>query len=282
MPGEIDSSMLSIRDVVARTGVPAATLRIWESRYGFPVPERLPSGHRRYSLSDCDAIQRVQAERRRGVSLRAAIERVRTTPADDDPSLFSVLRRARPALAPRLMPKRALTALSHAIEDEICSRADRPVLFASFQRVRFYHASEPRWRELARTSDLAVAFADFDRPRVRKRGVCELPLGDDAPLRREWALVCDGDELSVAMTAWEVTAAADVSDGARQFETIWTVEPDAVRHVANRAAALAAEVDPGLVAARAGRLRDRPAPPPDLDSVMALMSRCLAYLAGAR
>ena len=43
---------LRIRDVVERTGVGEATLRAWEQRYGFPEPERLPSGHRRYRESD--------------------------------------------------------------------------------------------------------------------------------------------------------------------------------------------------------------------------------------
>ncbi len=44
--------------------------------------------------------------------------------------------------------KRTLIALSHAIEDECAARAERPLLFGSFQRERFYRDSEPRWREL--------------------------------------------------------------------------------------------------------------------------------------
>ena len=278
----VEDMTMTIGAVTRRTGVPEATLRMWESRHAFPVPERLPSGHRRYSERDCEAIQRVLAERARGLSLQAAIDRVLAARADPDPSLFAALREARPALAPHVLPKRALTALSHAIEDEICARAERPLLFAAFQRERFYRASERRWRELARTAELAIAFADFERPRVRARGVCELPLADDAPLRREWALVCDGERFSVALTAWELTADSPVPDAARRFETIWTVEPDAVRRVTARAAELAARVDPELIRTRAQRLDDRPtAPPPDLANVLALMSRCLAYLADA-
>ena len=45
---------LAIRDLVARTGVEQGTLRMWERRHGFPVPERLASGHRRYSERDED------------------------------------------------------------------------------------------------------------------------------------------------------------------------------------------------------------------------------------
>jgi DNA-binding transcriptional MerR regulator len=35
--------------VTTRTGIGEHTLRAWERRFGFPTPERLPSGHRRYT-----------------------------------------------------------------------------------------------------------------------------------------------------------------------------------------------------------------------------------------
>ena len=37
---------------VGRTGIATGTLRMWEQRHGFPVPERSPSGHRRYRESE--------------------------------------------------------------------------------------------------------------------------------------------------------------------------------------------------------------------------------------
>ncbi len=98
------------------------------------------------------------AERERGLSLPAAIEQVRAAPAAAEQSLFATLRRARPELVPYVLPKRSLIALSHAIEDELCARAGTPVLFAAFQRVRFYRTAVRRWGELARTAELAVAF----------------------------------------------------------------------------------------------------------------------------
>jgi hypothetical protein len=52
-----------------------------------------------------------------------------------------------------------------------------------------------------------------------------------------------------------------------------------VRDVARAAAALAARSAPELIRKRASRLEEHP-PPPDLPSVMALMSRCVAYLGG--
>ena len=273
-----DSATLTIREVAERTGVAPATLRMWETRHGFPAPTRVAGGHRRYSAADCEAIERVVAERGRGVSLPAAIDHVLAAPLDGHASLFAALRRAQPELSPQVLPKRALTALSHAIEDEILALAERPVLVGAFQRARFFRASERRWRELARTAELTVALADFERPRLRAHGVSEVPLPAGAPVGREWALICDGQRLSVALTAWEQTADAAVPDAARRFETIWTVEPAVVRRIAMQAAGLADAVAPTLLRS----LSERPVPPSaDPRTVMAITSRCLARLSSA-
>ena len=39
----------SIGRAASVSGISCATLRMWERRYGRPVPVRLPSGHRRYT-----------------------------------------------------------------------------------------------------------------------------------------------------------------------------------------------------------------------------------------
>ncbi len=42
--------------VTRRTGLGPHTLRAWERRFGFPLPVRLPSGHRRYSEDQIDRL----------------------------------------------------------------------------------------------------------------------------------------------------------------------------------------------------------------------------------
>ena len=44
--------LLSIGEVCEETGLTVDVIRVWERRYGFPVPLRLPSGHRRYQMAD--------------------------------------------------------------------------------------------------------------------------------------------------------------------------------------------------------------------------------------
>jgi MerR family transcriptional regulator, light-induced transcriptional regulator len=57
---------LSIGALSRSTGIPIDTLRTWERRYGFPVPERKPSGHRVYPLSSVPRLQRIADALTRG------------------------------------------------------------------------------------------------------------------------------------------------------------------------------------------------------------------------
>jgi len=49
---DIDPNYMSIGTLASRTGISVDKLRIWERRYGSPKPVRLPSGHRRYPVSE--------------------------------------------------------------------------------------------------------------------------------------------------------------------------------------------------------------------------------------
>lgn len=51
--------MLSIGVVARQTGLDISTLRKWESRYGFPQPQRRESGQRRYRTADVEALQEI-------------------------------------------------------------------------------------------------------------------------------------------------------------------------------------------------------------------------------
>jgi methanogenic corrinoid protein MtbC1 len=50
---------LSIGALSRATGIAVETLRTWESRYGFPTPERKPSGHRVYPVSAVPRLRRI-------------------------------------------------------------------------------------------------------------------------------------------------------------------------------------------------------------------------------
>jgi MerR family transcriptional regulator, light-induced transcriptional regulator len=257
-----DDHGVAIGELVARTGLSEGTLRMWERRHGFPRPRRLPSGHRRYSEADIDLVLRVVRERDAGVSLPTAIARAQESAVEPEPSIFAGLRRRRPDLQPVTLRKPLLLALSRAIEDESCARAERPLLVGSFQRERFYRQSQRRWRDYARTADLAIVFADFERHSVRPHGPIELRVDRSQPLAREWAVVCDAPGHAACLAAVEIAQARRRSDAAREFDVVWSVEPEVVRAAAEIGLGLARRATPKLEERFAGRFSSpRPGPP---------------------
>lgn len=274
---------MTIREVARRTGIAIATLRMWEARYEFPDPRRLPSGHRRYSEEDVQRVRQVARDREAGLSMRAAIERAQQLTTEPEPSVFAGLRRRRPDLQPYLLPKATLIGLSHAIEDECCARAERPILFGSFQRVRFYRDAEPRWRELARTAERAVVFADFDAVSTPAGAPAEVPIDRSDPFGREWSLVCDAPDYGAFLAGWERPGQDRVPDSQRSFETIWSVEPELVREASRICAGLVERSAPELLDPILGRLEETPPPSgEELRLAGALTNRMVAYVGSGR
>jgi len=251
----MDASTLSIGEIAERTGVSEGTLRVWEARHGFPVPTRLPSGHRRYQPLDVDRVRVALQAREDGFPLPMAIERAQRYGAQPRRSLYAALRERFEYLHPQPVPRRTLVQISRAIEDECSSRAQRPLLLGCFQQARFFRPVEPRWRELARTAEATIVLADFKRVRRRPNRLTELPLYADDPLLHEWVLVCDGAELPACLVGWERPRGPGEL---RRFELIWTVEPQVVREAARLVCELAAERSPELIAPLRERL-DEPA-----------------------
>lgn len=268
---------LTIREVSARSGVSEGTLRMWETRYSFPTPHRLASGHRRYSDEDLEQVRVVVRARSQGLSLRSAIDHARTLSAEPRPSVFSALREKFPDLRPELLPKRALVAISHAIEDESLARGVRPVLIGCFQHQRFFHQARERWRELARTAEVAVVLAEFTRTGRARTGPIEVPLQESDPLCREWVLVCDAPGFSACVSGWERPR---VTGAERQFETIWSVHPPVVRTAARACYELAERAAPQHLRDLRQRLAaPAPALGVDVRAVLDLTTRVVRYAA---
>jgi DNA-binding transcriptional MerR regulator len=266
---------LSISAVAARTGVSVPVLRAWERRFGFPVPARLPSGHRRYGEADVERIRQVIAERDRGRSLESAIARARSsvTPAADDASIFSGLRRARPDLQVHVLSRRAMLSLSRAIEDEGLAHADRPHLVAAFQHEAVYRRAARRWDELAVSAASTIVLADFATSRHSTTGAIEVALPQGDPNLREWCVVCDAPDSAA------VLAGRERAEGT--FEALWTVDPDAVRLATGIARRIAAGLAPDLVGpALADAAPASMDPTAALRRAEAVTNRAVAYLDG--
>ena len=274
---------LAIKDIAEQTGIAAGTIRMWEQRYGFPVPDRTASGYRRYSEDDVEALRRVAAYRRLGLSIPAAIDRVRASgPVSDRPSIYAGVAGGDHGARPQLLKKRTLVALSRAIEHETLAHAAAPVIFAAFQHEQAYREVEQRYRRLSRAADATVVFADFAELTRAPGRPDEVPIDLDDAIGNEWAVIVDAPGYCACMLAWEHPSSIEPHgprDLDRRFETIWTVHPRATRRAAIIGARLAAQADPERGRELEELLNDRPlateSPSPALT---ALTNRAIAYM----
>lgn len=265
---------LTISAVATRTGVTISVLQDWERRFDFPHPTPLSREPQRYSADDVTTIREMLQQRGLGLSLEASIavaqqERLYRNQDKDERSLFNGIRRTRPDLPVHVFTRRTMLAISHAIEDECITGADRPVLTASFQTTRAFATAFHRWETFLSASDEATVFANFAA--IRRVGGClEVPIPRGDPLTCEWSVVCDA-------TAAGLLVGCERPD--HRWDVIWGVNAEVVR--------LATEIGQRLVAIHAPGLRThRPLPPLDttgsqddeIDRNAALTSRIISYL----
>jgi DNA-binding transcriptional MerR regulator len=85
---DADEPRYTVRVVAERVGVPTATLRSWNQRYGVGPPEHTPGRHRLYSENDIAIVQQMHELIAQGASprsaARTAIDSVRPVRGDHD------------------------------------------------------------------------------------------------------------------------------------------------------------------------------------------------------
>lgn len=281
---EMTPGTLTIGELSRRTGISASNLRMWESRYGFPLALRLPSGHRRYPEEVVDAILRVKQRREVGIRLEAAITEVSQFAASPSTSVWSELRERHAHLRPHRLRKSTLLALSWALEDECCARATDSWIFGAFQRERFYRQAEKRWRDLALTARGVWALGDFPVAASPPGGPVEVPLPDGAPMHREWTLVCLSAEFPAVLTAWEIPGQVGVPDRDRVFESVWSLENEPTRDAARVMAHIVEEAgcDTSAVVRDIDLMRVPEPSHRDLRHATDLFNRVVAYVERVR
>jgi DNA-binding transcriptional MerR regulator len=78
-----DEPIYNIGVVARMTGIPAATLRVWERRYGFPDTARTEGGHRLYTENDIKRLQWVKAKIDEGLQTRQAVKALESLEEDE-------------------------------------------------------------------------------------------------------------------------------------------------------------------------------------------------------
>ncbi|NEO91885.1 MAG: histidine kinase, partial [Moorea sp. SIO3G5] len=145
-------------------------------------------------------------------------------------SVLQSLLQAIPILRSQVYFKSSLTALSHAMEDQVLAGSEQPLVIASFQRERFYRQEAHRYRRIAQLTPqvyvLAAPETEFNNSSEYHETVAFEP--NDA-LSQEWHLVVIGQSYTNCLICQErpspiLEVTNGEMDSSRRFEGIWTFD----------------------------------------------------------
>jgi DICT domain-containing protein/signal transduction histidine kinase len=147
-------------------------------------------------------------------------------------SVVEDLLTAIPQLRPQIYFKSSLTALSHAMEDQVLAGIDKPLIIASFQRERFYKQEAHRYGRIASRTNQVYVLAAPETDFANRSGDYEtIAFEPEDPLSQEWHLVVLGKQYSCCLICKEKflpespVRRSDLHvDQARRFEGIWTFD----------------------------------------------------------
>ncbi|HEY9698327.1 MAG TPA: DICT sensory domain-containing protein [Trichocoleus sp.] len=154
--------------------------------------------------------------------------------------LEELLQRA-PQLRPQLYFKSSLTALSHAMEDQVLAAgSSAPLIIASFQRERFYRQEAHRYERIAALTPhvyvLAAPETSFTSASKEYETIAFEP---DDGLSQEWHLIVIGQQYAACLICHEKYPAPAENvgelhgmDQTRRFEGIWTFDRQVSCHAA--------------------------------------------------
>lgn len=169
--------------------------------------------------------------------------------------------------SPRLVTKRTLVGVSHALERAALAPAeDGPMLvIALFQRLPYFERERRAYERIAERAAVTVVGLVADRPPEPPAGTQVVPLGTDDPLAREWSLVVLTPRFGAVLVAHDreqVSATEDTLEAGRLFDGWWSLRRDDALHEALRLrAAVADRLAPAAldtIAEVVARVRDVP------------------------
>jgi DICT domain-containing protein/signal transduction histidine kinase len=146
-----------------------------------------------------------------------------------------------PQLRPQLYFKSSLTALSHAMEDQVLAGGaeQSPLVIASFQRERFYRQEANRYGRIAALTNHVYVLAAPETSFTNESREYEAIAFDPSDqLSQEWHLVVIGQKYAACLVCQERKNIAPTSidlpamDQTRRFEGIWTFDRQVSYHTA--------------------------------------------------
>jgi len=159
-------------------------------------------------------------------------------------SILEELLQQLPGLRSQIYFKSSLTALSHAMEDQVLATTESSLVIANFQQERFYRQEAQRYRRISAHNDqvyvLAAPETEFSNSSDEYEKVAFDPSDN---LSNEWHLIVINRLYSTCLVCRErhlSDGGADPGlplplpmDQTRRFEGIWTFNPQVCWHAAD-------------------------------------------------
>jgi DICT domain-containing protein len=148
-------------------------------------------------------------------------------------SFLAELLSAKLNFRPQMYFKSSLTALSHAMEDQVLAGDEPCLIIASFQRERFYRQEAHRYQRIAEKSEHVYVLASPETEFANTSGPYETIAFDPKDgLSQEWHLVVVGEQYAASLICRENPNSAEQTispplahmDQSRRFEGIWTFD----------------------------------------------------------
>jgi DICT domain-containing protein/signal transduction histidine kinase len=158
-------------------------------------------------------------------------------------SVLTELLQALPELDTQMYFKSSLTALSHAMEDQVLaginSNSYPPLVIASFQRERFYRQEAHRYKRLAKKTQQVYILAAPETSFTSGSDIYEtIAFTPEDSLAQEWHLIIIGEQYSSCLVCRERQNSPQQSetfilDNSRRFEGIWTFDREVTQTAAS-------------------------------------------------
>lgn len=156
-------------------------------------------------------------------------------------SVLEELLQILPRLRSQLYFKSSLTALSHAIEDQVLAGTTQPLVIANFQQERFYRQEAHRYQRIAEITPQVYVLAAPETNFQNASGEYEtIAFHSTDALGQEWHLVVISQQYSACLICRErlnLPEVEDVSelpaDQIRRFEGVWTFDRQVTQTAAN-------------------------------------------------
>ncbi len=134
---------------------------------------------------------------------------------------------------PQMYFKSSLTALSHAMEDQVLANKQKPLIIATFQKEKFYAQEAHRYEKIAKLSDQVYVLAVPESKFRHDSDVYEkVAFNHDDALAQEWHLIIITQDYANSLICREKILSPSEEedeemvklDNNRRFEGIWTSE----------------------------------------------------------